>query len=274
VALVVWLERDVVRVSGPDAESYLQGQLSQDMGAIGTGEAAWSLLLQPQGKVEVLLRMTRVAADDFVLDTDAGWGERMIKRLQLFKLRTKADIDPLDWRVLAVRDTAEAPAGELVVPFEWNGFSGFDVIGAAPDPPAELGDPAEYERRRIEAGVPVMGRELDERTIPAEAGVVERAVSFTKGCYTGQELVARIDSRGGNVPRHLRRVRVESAVPPPGATLHAGDKEVGILTSVAPSGDGAGAIALGYVGRSVDVPATLEARWDGGSATVTVEGLS
>jgi folate-binding protein YgfZ len=278
VVLAVWLERDVVRVSGPDAESYLQGQLSQDMGAIGAGEAAWSLLLQPQGKVDAFLRVTRAAGDDFVLDTDRGWGERVVERLQRFKLRTKADIDPLDWRALAVRDTVEAPSGELVVPFEWNGLTGFDVLGAAPATAGALGDPAEYERRRIEAGFPMMGRELDERTIPAEAGVVERAVSFTKGCYTGQELVARIDSRGGNVPRHLRLIRIEGAVPPPGGTLHTSGKEVGVLTSVAPAGQGGGAVALGYVSRSVEVPATLDVRWDGGSgagaATATVGGLS
>jgi folate-binding Fe-S cluster repair protein YgfZ len=101
-------------------------------------------------------------------------------------------------------------------------------------------------------------------------------VSFTKGCYTGQELVARIDSRGGNVPRHLRRIRIEGALPPPGATLHAGDKQVGVLTSVAPARDGTppGAVALGYVGRAVEVPATLTVRWDGGSATATGEALS
>src|SRR3954454_18269932 len=69
--IAYWLPRDVLRVSGPDAESFLQGQLSQDLAAIGLGEAAWALLLQPQGKVDALLRVARIAGDAFVLDTDA-----------------------------------------------------------------------------------------------------------------------------------------------------------------------------------------------------------
>ena len=76
------------------------------------------------------------------------------------------------------------------------------------------GDPAAFEAARIEAGVPAMGREITDKTIPQEAGaLVEHAVSFTKGCYTGQELVARLDARGNNVARRLRGV-----VLPPAAT--------------------------------------------------------
>ena len=90
--------------------------------------------------------------------------------------------------------------------FEWGGFTGYDLLGPSPrrpEPATPVG-PAAYEAVRVEAGFPRHGSELDERTIPAEAGLVEATVSFTKGCYTGQELVARIDSRGSNVPRRLR----------------------------------------------------------------------
>ncbi len=99
-----------------------------------------------------------------------------------------------------------------------------------------------------------MGAELDERTIPAEAGIVDRSASFTKGCYTGQELVARIDSRGGNVPRHLRRLTstAELAV---GDILRVDDTEVGHVSSAADTGDSW--VGLGYLRRSVDVPATV-----------------
>ena len=91
-----------------------------------------------------------------------------------------------------------------------------------------------YEAVRIECGVPAMGSELTERTIPAEAGqwVIDRSVSFTKGCYTGQELVARIDSRGGNVPRHLRGIVIDADPPPVGGVVVADGVEVGTLTSV------------------------------------------
>jgi folate-binding protein YgfZ len=127
---------------------------------------------------------------------------------------------------------------------------------------------------RIEAGIPVMGRELDEGTIPAEAGVVDMSVSFTKGCYTGQELVARIDSRGGNVPRRLQGVVLGGgAVPRPGARVFSGEKDVGRLTSVAPSPARPATLALAYVGRAVTPPADVMVRWDETSFPARVEPL-
>jgi len=122
--------------------------------------------------------------------------------------------------------------------------------------------------------VPAMGAELDERTIPAEAGVVERSVSFTKGCYTGQELVARIDSRGGNVPRRLRGVVVATnVIPPPGAAVAVDGNDVGALTSVGESLRRRAPVALAYVRRAVEPPADAVVRWDGGSAPGRVEAL-
>jgi folate-binding protein YgfZ len=119
-----------------------------------------------------------------------------------------------------------------------------------------------------------MGREIDDKTIPAETGVVDRAVSFTKGCFTGQELVARIDSRGGNVPRHLRGVVVgTNVVPPAGATVEAEGKDVGVLTSVAESLERRAPVALAYVRRAIEPPADVTLRWDGGSAPARVEEL-
>ncbi len=100
----VWLARDALSVSGPDALAFLDGQLSQDIKVIPVGSAADSLLLLPQGKVVALLRVLRRAENDFVLDTDGGWGEVVIERLERFKLRTKADIEGMpEWRCLAIR---------------------------------------------------------------------------------------------------------------------------------------------------------------------------
>ena len=281
--------RDIVRVSGSDAESFLQGQLSQDVTAIEVTNppaSAWSLLLQPQGKIDVFLRVTRTAADEFLLDTDAGWGEHMVGRLNRFKLRVKANIEPLPWRCVAFRWEGwagfTAMAGAVLSRCDWEPFSGVDVFGEHPDLglDATAIDEVEVERRRILAGFPKMGAELDEDTIPAEAGagLIQRSVSFSKGCYTGQELVARIDSRGGNVPRQLRLLRVDGAAPA-GATLQVGDKAVGRLTSVAPSVEGDhgvgdnGVIALGYVARSVEVPGDVDVQWPGGTAVGHVSPL-
>ena len=104
-----------------------------------------------------------------------------------------------------------------------------------------------------------MGSEITTSTIPGELGVNDRSVSFTKGCYTGQELVARIDSRGGNVPRHLRLVRVEGDAPV-GAPVEHDGREVGSLTSVAT--DGGGTVALAILARSVEPPAAVVVRAD------------
>ncbi|HMQ29048.1 MAG TPA: glycine cleavage T C-terminal barrel domain-containing protein, partial [Acidimicrobiales bacterium] len=123
--------------------------------------------------------------------------------------------------------------------------------------------------------VPAMGTELDEHTIPAEAGVVERSVSFTKGCYTGQELTARIDSRGGNVPRHLRGLVLVgdgAEVPPAGAEIVVAGNVVGTVTSAAP-GTAGGVVALGYVKRGVEPPAAATVRWDGGELGGEVRAL-
>ena len=261
-----WVElgRDVVRVSGPDAVSYLQGQMSQDIDGLAVGASAWSLVLQPQGKIDAWVRVTRVATDEALLDIDGGFGEALLARLQRFKLRTKADLEPLAWRCIAVRGagadavTADGAGGALVVPFEWANWRGVDLLGEDPQPPAGTvaADPAAYEVRRIEAGLPLMGAELTERTIPAEAGVVEASVSFTKGCYTGQELVARIDSRGSNVPRRLRGLVMDGAAPV-GTPVEASGRGVGTLTSAARHPDGHG-VALAYISRDVEPPADVE----------------
>jgi tRNA-modifying protein YgfZ len=272
----VWLPRDFLRVSGPEAIDFLQGQLSQDLAGMDPATARLSFLLQPQGKVDALVRVTWLSDDEVVLDVDGGWGERVRERLERFKLRVKADIDSIDWRCLAVRGprSHEVPGPNLTA--DWPGLPGVDLVGPEPRVPdgVRLCDLQAYEAVRIEAGVPVMGREIDEKTIPAETGIVDRTVSFTKGCFTGQELVARIDSRGGNVPRHLRGVVVlENVLPPVGATVVVGDKNVGALTSVAESLDRRAPVALAYVGRAVEPPADATVSWDGGSAPARVEAL-
>src|SRR5438045_395653 len=97
------LERDVVLVSGPEAVTYLQGQLSQDVEALGVGASAWSLLLQPSGKVDAWLRVTRLADEELALDVDPGHGDPVLARLQRFKLRTQAELARRQWTGWALR---------------------------------------------------------------------------------------------------------------------------------------------------------------------------
>ena len=286
-AAAVNVPRDVVRVSGPDAEAYLQGQCSQDVSSLVAGGSAESLLLSPQGKVEVYLRMTRVGDQEFLLDTDEGFGSAVVARLERFRLRMRVDLEPLDWVCLAVRgpEAAQGVTGgpEVVLPVAWAGLDGVDLLG--PPPPEGTGRwvadsvvdaPAEaWEAVRIEAGVPVNGRELVDGTIAAEVGLVERTVSFTKGCFTGQELVARLDARGSKVARRLRGLVVgtgpgggaipEGAAPSlVGSTVHThdGEHEVGRLSSAAWSPGHGGPVALATLHRRIEVPEEVVVLWD------------
>lgn len=269
----VRVPRDVVRVSGPDAASFLQGQLSQDVVKLEVGSCAWTFVLQPQGKVDAWFRITRLAEDAYLCDVDSGWGAVIVARLQRFKLRVKLDIDLFEWQCVAVRGVAaadvdaESLGAPIAAPVEWAGTVGVDLLGPAValPPGVPLGDHAIYDAWRVSVGMPSMGAELDESTIPAEAGVVDLSVSFTKGCYTGQELVARIDSRGNRTPRKLRRVVLADAAEGvvPGTVLLAADgREVGVLTSVAAP------LALAYVRREVEPPAVVSV--NGVAATVEV----
>ena len=192
---------DVISVEGPDASTYLQGQLSQDIDAIAVGAEAWTFLLEPNGHIDALARVTRTADDAFALTVDGGLGELVETRLRKFLLRTKATI------TLAT-DAAEG----------------------------------DDERARIEQGRPGVA-EFDERAVPAETGWVDRAVSFTKGCYTGQELVARMDSRVADPPRRLVHLTAAEAELAAGASIDVDGAEVGAVTSAA------GSVALGYVKR-------------------------
>ena len=208
---------DVVTVEGPDAQTYLQGQISQDVKPLAVGDTTWTFVLEPTGRVVVLARLHRTDAERYQLVVDDGYGEALLARLARFKLRVKADL--------------ALEAG---------------VAGAVPT-----------DAERVETRWPAMGREIvPGDTIPAETGVTGAAVSFTKGCYTGQELVERMDARQAAPPRRLVRVTASATSLSAGDALTLGGKQVGIVTTVA------GNRALAYVNRSVADGATL----DGGVA--------
>ena len=259
-------------VEGPDALTYLQSQVSQDLRGLEVGRSRWTFGLQPTGKVDVLARVLRSGDAAFLLDVEAGWGAALVARLLRFRIRVKAEVSAVGWRAVAVRN-AEAPdpvpvAGSVAVP-AWPGVAGYDLLGPTVDAGAvgvAVVDAATYERARIEAGWPAMGHELDADTIPGSTGVLAAAVSFSKGCYPGQELVERIDSRGGNVPRHLRLLRTAHGEMAVGAAVAVDGREVGRITS------SAGDVALAYVGRSVDVPGA--ATVDGIPVTVLATPVS
>ena len=199
--------RDVVAAEGADAATYLHSQLSQRVADMAVGEQRWTFVLQPTGKIDALARVSKTADDRFELDTDAGFGDVLLARLQRFMIRVDA--------------TLELQAAEGAV----------DVDEAA----------------RIDLGWPRMGAEVvPGETIPAGTGLTKLAVDFTKGCYPGQELVERMDSRAAEAPKSLRRLVVPDGTSA-GDPVVDGDDEVGTVTSVA------GTTALGWVKRSSEV---------------------
>jgi folate-binding protein YgfZ len=261
------IPRDLVVVSGPDATSFLQSLVSQDLDPVGVGDSVHTLLLQPQGKLLVDLYALRSDDDMWSLLCEAGYGATLAEGLQRFKIRVKVEIDQIATSALAVRGARPEARNVHLVPVAWNLSPSFDVFGAAAaidaastalDAP--LVDDAAYERARIEAGVPRLGFDIDERTIPQEAGLERDAVSFTKGCFLGQELVCRIDTRG-HVNRVLRRMRAVEGALERGSAVTFDAKDVGEITSS--SGD----VALAMLRREVEPGATVNV----GSASGVIE---
>ncbi|MDQ1466892.1 MAG: tRNA-modifying protein YgfZ [Actinomycetota bacterium] len=281
-----------VRVVGRDARSFLDSLLSQDLTVLGDGEGAHSLLLQPQGKLTADFRLLQLGAEEFWLDTDVGVGAPLAAGLNRFKIRVQVDV--LDISAQHGRITVKGPnaasrvadaldvtipdhqhahvgwRGGRVVRADWPSVAGVDVVGprdivaearsvltAAGVPRAGL---LALEALRVENGVPRQGHELDESTIPQEAFLERDAVSFTKGCFLGQELVCRIDTRG-HVNRQLRGVVVGDLAgadrePVVGAEIYAGEKAVGRVTTVART-PRLGIVALALLRREVEPPAPV-----------------
>lgn len=245
-------ERDVVTVSGHDAMSYLQGQLSQDVVALEVGASAWSLILQPQGKIDAWFRVSKVSNERFLLDVDAGFGEALTARLKRFMLRVDVTLETATWAWHGYRDEVPTPfpalSETLIAAPPAKGQLGLDILARTlEEPVAEQLDAASFERHRILARVPAMGAELTEDTIPAEAMIVDESASFTKGCYTGQELVARVDSRGSNTPKRLALITGQGSASV-GDALTIDGSPVAVVTSATATPDGF--VALAYVKRS------------------------
>jgi folate-binding protein YgfZ len=265
-------DRGFVTVAGPDTFSFLQALVSADLDPLADGDAVHSLLLAPQGKLDVDFRFLRVNAEEAWLDCGPGLAPQLATSLTRFRIRVKAEIVDrtgelgMVSRIGVSDDGVDAPDGVHRIDTAW----GYDLLGpraALPEVGAFV-DPVAFEAWRIEQAIPVQPGDVDDTTIPQEAFLEQDAVSFTKGCFIGQELVCRIDSRG-HVNRFLRRIAdIEGDWPPVGAEIVVDGKVVGALTSVAPVELPTG--ALGYVRREVEPPAPVELRWDGGTASARV----
>ncbi len=282
-AAVVEGTHDLVTVDGPDAATFLQGILSQDIEAMSPGEVARSFLLNPSGKLTALLWVLR-GSDWVGLFADRGKGESVAETLTYYRIRVKAEVSTDSRPVWSM----VGPESEVTMGIDggWVERDG-SILAAAPLPGLgrvivagdvrvggqPMAGSVAMAAVRVESGEPVMGVDVDEKTIPQETGLVPEAVSFTKGCYLGQELVARIDSRG-HVNRQLRGiVMTRNVLPPDGAEVWLDDRMCGTLTSVTESLGVMAPIALCLLRREVEPGTEVEVRWDGGSTPAIAREL-
>lgn len=250
----------VVEVAGPDAFTFLQSLASQDLDGMTIGESRHSLLLEPQGKLVADFTVSRVGDETYWLRCESEVAPLLTAGLSRFKIRVKVDITDrsAELDAIALRGpTATSvdttlPDGVVRVDTSRGQLAGVDLIGPSSALDAidlarvAVADHDALELARIEACLPRQPADIDERTIAQEAFLDESAVSFTKGCFVGQELVCRIDSRG-HVNRTLRRIRFAESVPV-GAEVEYEGKIVGTVTSSAVS-PRSGPIALATLRR-------------------------
>ncbi|HZT93645.1 MAG TPA: hypothetical protein VE985_04105 [Gaiellaceae bacterium] len=241
-------ERDYVRVAGPDAADYLQRMVSNDVEALAAGEACPALLLTAKARVVAPLVVLRRADKDFLVLTEPGLGDPVLAHLTRMRLRAQCEIEPEE------HESVLAFGGGEGFATDWPGARERLDTGLAPTLSEE-----EVELRRIERGVPRWEREIDDRILPAEAGLDKTHVSFSKGCYPGQEPVARLHFRG-HPNRRLRVLELDELPDYDTPLLHEG-REVGRVTSAARREDGT-VVALAYVRTEVpdDAPLALAAR--------------
>jgi folate-binding protein YgfZ len=238
-----------VRVQGPDAEDFLQRMLSND---VASGEVLDALLLTPKARVIAPLRVWRRGADDFLLLTEPELGETVRSALLRARFAAKCEIESEEHSSAIVFGEADG------IPNPDYGEPAVEVLDAGVE--ATMADD-ELEVLRILAGTPRWGREIDDRVLPAEAGLVDRAVSFTKGCFPGQEPIARLHYRG-HANRGLRVLTWEAdELPEYDEPVSFEGKDVGRVTSAARDGDRI--VALAYVRAEVPADAELSV----GSAT-------
>jgi folate-binding protein YgfZ len=285
-------DRGKLLVKGAEAAEYLQGQLTNDVEGLAPGEGCYAALLDRKGHMRSDMRVLRLADGEIWIDTEPGPLPVVRKHLETYKIgrevevedvtETRALLSPIGPRSAEIAGAPPLPeyASE---PLAVGGVEcvavgtreGIDLIATVGDAErlhasllaagAAAVSAEAAEIVRIEAGTPRFGAEMDDGTMPAEAGIVEAAVDFEKGCYIGQETVARLHYRG-KPNRHLRGLRL-SAPAPAGTALALDGKEVGALggSCVSPI---FGPIALAVLRREAEPGAELSVGEDGVTARV------
>lgn len=273
-------ERVILSVKGPEAADYLQGQLTNDIEAIEPGHGCYAALLDRKGHLQSDMRVLRVSDDEIWVDVEASAADAVFRHLNMYKIGREVSVEKSGRKILSLvgpaslevlgtspgdeyRSTPATIAGAecLVVATDL----GLDVICGEEDAAAvrtELESrkavpvsAAAVEILRVESGRPRFGAEMNEKNMPAEAGIVEQAVSFTKGCYIGQEPVARLHYKG-SPNRHLRGLRFDGPVST-GDPVRLGDRELGSVGTAVLS-PATGSIGIAILRKEAEPGVTVE----------------
>ena len=296
-------------VAGADRASYLHGLLTNDVQRLTPGAACYAAWLTPQGRMLTDMDVLETG-DSILLDVPAEQADATLQRLDQYVFSEDVRVESLDgriagawihgpraavilqssltglsgtddWADYTLRKGAFDGAPLIVARMDRLGVPGFcaylDPALAAPLKDAleragavTVGAEA-IEAARIEAGYPLYGVDMDADTIPLEAGIEDRAISFTKGCYVGQEVIIRVLHRGGGrVAKKLVGLQLDGPPVPRRTRIVSGDRDIGFVTSIAESPE-AGTIALGYVHRDFVEPGTsVRMRSEAGDVPATV----
>ncbi|MGC4042854.1 MAG: hypothetical protein QM758_03545 [Armatimonas sp.] len=239
--------RDVLALTGRDRASFLQGMVTNDVLSLQPGQSCYAFHLDATG--HVLADMYVLCLEDrLLLVTELGMGATLAELLDGYLVMERAKIAPVEYHHTLV-------LGPYTEGICYTHPLGTGVLTEEPIAPGTPLSETALEAQRIEAGIPRFGVDMDKRVLAPETGQQARAIHYRKGCYVGQEIVARIDARG-----HTNRTLVRLHLPAPvdaETPLTLDGKDVGRITSSAPATDGDGAVALGYLRHEHMTPGTV-----------------
>ena len=302
-------DRVRIEVSGPDRAKLLHNLSTNEIKRLAPGRGAETFLTNGQGRTLALL-LVHAELDRLLVRSDPGTADAILAHLAkygLFEDATILDVssETAEWHLVGPRAEEVASSLRLPIPatdlgIETGSIAGRAVTVVREDPTGRPGltvqatkgnaedvastikaavescgggiiTPVAFDSLRIEAGTPVFGRDITPANLPQEVGRDARAISFVKGCYLGQETVARLDAMGHVNKILFGAVADSDRIPPPGATLQADGKDVGVVTSSADSPGWSRGVVLGYVKVAHAGPGSnLVATWDGGTVGLTV----
>jgi len=256
-------DRGVARVEGPDAATFLQGLVTNDVEKIAVGQSRYAALLSPQGKILFDFLVFRRAEDTFLVDAPADRVGELVKRLGFYKLRAKVSVSDESARLAVI----VAPEGEPRDP-RAPALGRRDIVARETAPTPDPAARAAYEQKRIALGSPKGGVDFAYGdAFPHDANMdLVNGVDFAKGCYVGQEVVSRMQHRGG-VRKRILRVRIDGPAPAPGAPVLDGQLPVGTLGASA----GGEALALLRLDRVEDARQAGRPLSVGGVAVTVLE---